>query len=377
MQNQWQPAGSWGVNVLLAVGVVATVLMAFLLAASDDLQTRLPPPRSTQVAAVTEDGLTPTFTAIPPTVSLPTSTSTNVPASPTVTAEKKPSATPVPVKASCGIVPQDWVGYSVQPGDTLFRLAVNSGATVSALMVANCLDSTRLFAGMVLHLPLEPPPPPPICSGPPSDWMRYTVQRGDTLFSLARAHGSTVYGVMSANCMVSTRINAGQIIYLPALAPTATATDAPPPPPPTDPPPPPPTNPPRPTATDQPPTPTATDAPPPTATAPPLPTATDAPPTATDAPPPTATDAPPPTATEPPPTATLPPTATDTPPPTATDPPPPTATDPPPATATEPPPPTNTPPPEDTATSEPLPTATGTRLPPDDEATSTPPLPEP
>ncbi|MFW6096817.1 MAG: LysM peptidoglycan-binding domain-containing protein [Chloroflexota bacterium] len=352
MQSQWQPAGSWGTNVLVAVGVVATILMAFLLAASDDLQMRLSPPRPTQVAAVTGDDATPTFTAIPPTVVLPTETATGIPASATATAEKKPSATPLAVRATCGVIPEDWVAYDVKPGDTLFRLAVNSGATVSALTVANCLDSTRLYAGMTLHLPLEPPPPPPICSGPPSDWVRYAVQRGDTLFSLARTHGSTVYGVMSANCMVSTRINAGQIIYLPASAPapTATATDAPPPPPPpTDPPPPPPTEPPPPTATN-PPQPTATELPPPTATEPPSPTATATPPTATS-PPPTATATPPPPDEDP--TPPLPsPTA-----------PPPTSTPPPNATAT--------------ATSEPPPTATGTRLPPDDEVTATPPLPDP
>lgn len=352
MQRQWQPVGSWGTNVLLAVGVVATILMAFLLAASDELQMRIPPPRPTQqVAAVTEDGATPTFTAVPPTVALPTPTATSMPASPTVTVEKKPSATPVAVMPSCGVVPEDWVAYDLEPGDTLFRLAVNSGATVSALMVANCLDSTRLYAGMTIHLPLEPPPPPPICSGPPSDWPRYTVQRGDTLFSLARARGSTVYGVMSANCMVSTRINAGQIIYLPALAPAPTATDTPAPPP-TEPPPPPPT---------EPPPPTATDPPPPTPTNPPPPTATAPPPSATS--PPTATA---PVSTPPTETATLPPSDEDpTPPaPTATEPPPPTATAPAP-NATP------------TATSEPLPTPTGTRLPPDDEATPTPPLPEP
>ncbi len=357
MQSQWQPAGSLGTNVLVAVGVVATILMAFLLAASDDLQMRLPPPPPTQVAAVTEDGVTPTFTAIPPTVVLPTETATGIPASPTVTAEKKPSATPVPVRATCGVIPEDWVAYEVWPGDTLFRLAVNSGATVSALTAANCLESTRLYAGMTLYLPLEPPSPP-ICSGPPSDWDRYTVQRGDTLFSLARAHGSTVYGVMSANCMVSTRINADQIIYLPALAPapTATATDVPPPPP-TEPPPPPPTEPPPPTATN-PPAPTATEPPPPTVTEPPPPTAT----------------APPPTATSPPPTATAPLPSTDTP-----TPPPDEDGTPPVPTPTATPQPTSTPPPDATATatSEPPPTATGTRLPPDDEATATPPLPDP
>lgn len=213
---------SWRASLLLALGVVATVLMALLLSVTDTLQIRLPPPQPTE--DVREIAVA---TTMPPTVALPTATPTNPPPTATPTSEKKPSATPVPVVPKCGVVPADWEAYTVQRGDTLFRLAMDSGATVSALMVANCLDSTRLFPGMELHLPQEPPPPQPICTGPPPEWERYTVQKGDTLFSLARKRDSNVYEVVTANCLVGTRINAGQLIYLPpsGAIPTATPTE--------------------------------------------------------------------------------------------------------------------------------------------------------
>lgn len=77
------------------------------------------------------------------------------------------------------------------------------------------------------------PEPPatrrPCGGGAPLDWRLYKVQRGDTLFSLARRYGTTMYWVIYYNCLVSDQLWAGQQLYLPVpptpLAPaTATAT---------------------------------------------------------------------------------------------------------------------------------------------------------
>jgi hypothetical protein len=64
---------------------------------------------------------------------------------------------------------------------------------------------------------LPPSPTPLLCAGGvPLDWRLYIVQRGDTLFSLARRHGTTVNQVMYINCLGSTRLWVGQRLYLPA-----------------------------------------------------------------------------------------------------------------------------------------------------------------
>jgi LysM repeat protein len=120
------------------------------------------------VVAVTntpDEGLaTPTFT--------PEST-TAIPQPTTAVATDTPvvaTDTPVPATTAaptCG-PPANWVPYQVQPGDTLFRLALNTGTTVEAIMQANCLTSaTVIFAGQNLFLPKLPPsptPPPPTAS---------------------------------------------------------------------------------------------------------------------------------------------------------------------------------------------------------------------
>ncbi|MCS6773926.1 MAG: LysM peptidoglycan-binding domain-containing protein [Thermoflexales bacterium] len=43
--------------------------------------------------------------------------------------------------------------YVVQPGDTLFRVALNHGTTVSALRAANGLRSNLIYPGQVLRIP--------------------------------------------------------------------------------------------------------------------------------------------------------------------------------------------------------------------------------
>ena len=136
--------------------------------------------------------------------------------------------------------------------------------------------------------------------GPPAGWLLYTVQSGDSLYRLSVAAGVSIDQLREANCLVvGGLIYTGQRLYLPRLPvptaiPSRTPTHKPDP---TEPPAPTETEPPvsaaTPTATEAPPTVTQ---PPPTATQPP-PTdtpVTPAPPTETAVPePPTST--PPPT----------------------------------------------------------------------------------
>lgn len=62
---------------------------------------------------------------------------------------------------------------------------------------------------------------------PQYSWPSYLVQKGDTLFSLARAIDSNVYELMLANCLLDDLIDVGQFLFVPRLpivTPTATAT---------------------------------------------------------------------------------------------------------------------------------------------------------
>lgn len=342
--------GKWPTNLILTGSVILTVLMGLFMAQLDTLFIHDGLPQEsffpvTLLPIIGSLGDTPTTTPFP-TIALPTETATPPPVSPTTTPDGSVPQTPTAVAMlpTCGHIPAGWVAYVVRPGDTLFALALNAGATINEVRQANCLDENLpLYSGTTIYLPTTPPVRIPC--GPPAWWTRYTVQPGDTMFSLAISRGTTVFAVMNANCLSSSYLVAGKQIYLPPLVsqpPTATSI------PPSVTPEPPATHTPRPAATDVP-TATATGTPEATptttatitatatatgtvtatSTATATPSATPETPTATPiAPTPTNTaTAVPPTNTPIPPTATpIPPTATNTPVPPTNTPVPPTAT---------------------------------------------------
>ncbi len=161
----------------------------------------------------------------------------------------QPSATPVPPTACPP--PQGWVAYEVQAGDTLETLAALHGITAEQVIQANCLLSGTLMPGSNLYLPPLPtatptptlPPnqtpteapsatPRPTIRpcGPPSGWVTYIVQPGDTLYSLSRIFGVSVAELQFANCLANPNdIKAGSTLYvpfIPARSATPTRTTA-------------------------------------------------------------------------------------------------------------------------------------------------------
>ena len=86
----------------------------------------------------------------------------------------------------------------VAPGDSLWNLAREHGTTVAELMAANGLRSERLALGQSLRLPGAEPS------------IRYTVQPNDTLYEIARRHGLTVEALQAANALQGTVIRPGQ-----------------------------------------------------------------------------------------------------------------------------------------------------------------------
>ncbi len=54
-----------------------------------------------------------------------------------------------------------------------------------------------------------------LCSGPPKGWSEYKVKRGDNLFRIALAYDLTTTELVAANCLDTTLIRVGQIIHVP------------------------------------------------------------------------------------------------------------------------------------------------------------------
>jgi LysM repeat protein len=101
--------------------------------------------------------------------------------------------------------------YIVQPGDTLYSIARRYGTTVYTLAVVNHIANPALiFAGQALVIPggIPPVPPPPV--------RIHVVQPGETLFSIARRYGTTVWAIAMANHLYNPNvIYAGQTLVIP------------------------------------------------------------------------------------------------------------------------------------------------------------------
>ncbi|HBY08615.1 MAG TPA: hypothetical protein DEH22_12835, partial [Chloroflexi bacterium] len=200
----------------ILTGLIAALLSVLILGGS-------------LVAANSEIGATvaqvsvpsPSLTAVPTQIILVTPR----PGEPTYTPSPSPvpSSTPTEALAACP-PPAGWMAITVQAGDTLESLAQTYNTTTQVLRQANCLPSNTIYPGMRLYVPGTPPPSEIPC-GPPSGWVYYIVQPGDTLYSLSRIYGVSVAELQVANCMgSSTTIRVGQKLFVPNVAPIYTAT---------------------------------------------------------------------------------------------------------------------------------------------------------
>jgi LysM repeat protein len=86
--------------------------------------------------------------------------------------------------------------YTVQAGDTLFSIAQRYGITVQALATANnIVNVNRLDIGQVLTIPAEGDTPPP--TEETGEEQIHVVQPGDTLFRIALRYGVTVEALVN------------------------------------------------------------------------------------------------------------------------------------------------------------------------------------
>jgi len=104
--------------------------------------------------------------------------------------------------------------YTVQSGDTLYSLARRHGTTVAAIVQANNLpDPNNIRIGQELIIPTVGTGSPPTASGTTT---YHIVQPCDTLYSLARRYGTTVEAIVQTNNLSDPNcIRVGQSLIIP------------------------------------------------------------------------------------------------------------------------------------------------------------------
>lgn len=114
--------------------------------------------------------------------------------------------------------------HIVQWGETLSQIAQIYGLSQEAILAANGLSSSWLFAGQRLIIPTGDSQTALQASGG-----THVVQPGETLFRIGVKYGLSWVLIQQANGLPDTRIYAGQTLIIPGLttAPVATPTPAP------------------------------------------------------------------------------------------------------------------------------------------------------
>lgn len=96
--------------------------------------------------------------------------------------------------------------YTVKLGDTLYGVARTYGVTVDELKRANNLTNNILTVGQVLNIPSQ--------TGTTDN--SYTVQSGDSLYSIARRFNTTVDELKTINNLTSDILSIGQKLLIPS-----------------------------------------------------------------------------------------------------------------------------------------------------------------
>ncbi|MEH7549352.1 LysM peptidoglycan-binding domain-containing protein, partial [Neobacillus vireti] len=81
--------------------------------------------------------------------------------------------------------------YTVQPGDSLWKISQSNHVTINQLKEWNALSSDTIYVNQKLSL-------------------TYTVKKGDSLWAIARDNGTTVSELKRLNGMTSSFLRAGQ-----------------------------------------------------------------------------------------------------------------------------------------------------------------------
>ena len=101
--------------------------------------------------------------------------------------------------------------YTVKKGDSLYSIANKYNTTVEELKRINNLTSNTLSIGQVLKLPSDKPNK----IEQEKNTITYTVQKGDSLYSIARKYSTTIDKIKELNNLTTNLLSIGQVLLIP------------------------------------------------------------------------------------------------------------------------------------------------------------------
>ena len=103
--------------------------------------------------------------------------------------------------------PQDNVSsinYTVKKGDSLYKIATKYNTSVSAIQKLNNLNNINLSVGQVLKIP----------NSVSNNNKNYTVQKGDSLYSIAKKFNTTIDSIKKKNNLTNNLLSIGQKLII-------------------------------------------------------------------------------------------------------------------------------------------------------------------
>jgi LysM repeat protein len=202
---------------IISLCCVGAVLLGVVLAGCTRAKPESPATAAAAAATATPSAVPPGPTATQVVTRQPPPTNIPLTPGPTIISVSQASPTPlaqptvpVPVTAPTAVPSAGQFEYTVQWGDTLFSLAQQYNTTVEAIVALNGLsNSSQISVGQVLRITGTAAP----STGTSSE---YVVQAGDTTYSIASRYNTTVEAIARLNGLVNPwYIRVGQKLAIP------------------------------------------------------------------------------------------------------------------------------------------------------------------
>ena len=111
------------------------------------------------------------------------------------------------IPSNSGINPDNMFMYTVKKGDTLYSIAKLYNTTADNIKKLNYLTSNTLYIGQVLRIPETYTKQEDMYI---PEFVNYTVKKGDSLYSIAKAFNTSVDMLMQDNGLINNNLKVGQ-----------------------------------------------------------------------------------------------------------------------------------------------------------------------